>query len=99
MCHKRIPGWPDIRLSSPFKGDPYSLPLSAFPAGLAGDLEAWAARMTDIDPFEGDGPVRAMRGTSLDGYRITVRRLASVLVHERGMSPDDITGYRCHSRG
>jgi hypothetical protein len=48
--------------------------------------------MTDIDPFEGDGPVRAMRGASLDGYRITVRRLASVLVHEGRMSPDDIIG-------
>jgi integrase len=92
MCHKHVPGWPDIRLSSPFKQAPYCLPLSAFPAGLDNDLKAWEARMTDIDPFEGDGPVRAMRGSSLDGYRITVLRLASVLVHEGRMSPDDIIG-------
>jgi integrase len=92
MCHKRIPGWPDVRLASPFKEVAYSLPLSAFPTGLTRDLEAWAARMTDIDPFDADGPVRAMRSVTLESYRIAVRRLASVLVREHGMSPDEITG-------
>lgn len=91
MCHKRIPGWPDIRLSSPFKGNPYSLPLCAFPASLAGDLNAWAARTTNIKPFEAGRPVRAMRPVTLESYRIAVCRLASALVHERGMSPDEIT--------
>jgi integrase len=33
-----------------------------------------------------------MRATSVEGYRITVRRLASVLVREHGLSPHDITG-------
>ncbi|MCC0013331.1 MAG: site-specific integrase [Hoeflea sp.] len=92
MCQTRVSGWPDTRLSSPFKGEPYSLPLSTFPAGLSQDLEAWAARMTDIDPFAASGPVRPMRATSVEAYRITVRRLASVLIREHGLSPDEITG-------
>jgi hypothetical protein len=94
MCHSGVVGWPDIRLSSPFKKDPYSLPLSAFPASLAGDLKAWAARMTDIDPFEADAPTRPMRPVTLESYRIAVCRLASVLVREHGLSADDITGVR-----
>jgi hypothetical protein len=94
MCHSGVVGWPDIRLSSPFKKDPYSLPLSAFPASLAGDLDAWEARMTDIDPFEADAPTRPMRPVTLESYRIAVCRLASVLVREHGLSADDITGVR-----
>ena len=42
MCHRQVPGWPDVRLSSPFDRDLVSLPLAAFPQSFREDSRAGA---------------------------------------------------------
>ena len=38
MCRKRVPGWPELVLASPFKTTPAMLPLEAFPASFQADV-------------------------------------------------------------
>ena len=80
ICHRRVPGWPGSPLSSPFKTEPFMMPLKAFPAGFRHDVAAFEARMCNPDPFDPDAPVRAFRPATLEGYRYTFRRAASALV-------------------
>jgi hypothetical protein len=69
MCHRRVPNWPDRHLSSPFKTEPYMLPLEAFPQSFQEDVAAFEARMSNPDPRDKDSPVRAIRPITLEKYR------------------------------
>jgi hypothetical protein len=60
MCLKRVPGWPAVTLSSPFKQEPYTLPLAKFPASFQADVEMWKTRVTKPDPFDRDAPSRPL---------------------------------------
>lgn len=50
ICCRRVPDWPGAPLSSPFKTEPYMLPLEAFPAGFQEAVAAFEARMRKPDP-------------------------------------------------
>ena len=60
-------GWPPITLSSPFKTEPYMMPLSAFPEGFQADIAAWETRMLYPDPLNIDAPLRALRAADAGG--------------------------------
>ena len=39
-CQREVEGWPPIRLGSPFKTKPYTLPLDSFPEGFRAEVRA-----------------------------------------------------------
>jgi integrase len=80
MCWRGVPGWPGSPLCSPFKTEPYMLPLESFPAGFRHDVAAFETRMRNPDPLDPDAPVRAFRPATLEGYGYSFRRAASALV-------------------
>ena len=92
MCGRRVPGWPDVRLASPFKEAPAMIPLDAFPARFRADVAAWEARMRHPDPLDPAAPVRALREPTLEGYRFTFRRIASALVRAGAVTVEEVTG-------
>jgi integrase len=91
ICRKRVPGWPEMRLSSPFKSTPAMLPLESFPQSFQADVAAWEHRMRHPDPLDPAAPVRPLREATLQGYVLTFRRLASALVRA-GVALEAITG-------
>ena len=93
MCLKRVPDWPGVRLSSPFKAEPYMLPLCAFPEGFQRDVSEFEARMRNPDPLDPAAPVRALRPDTIQSYRYNLRRAASALVREGGVPLAGITGF------
>lgn len=82
---RTVPGWPQIQLSSPFKREPYALPLSAFPTSFQADVALWRERMANPDPLDEEAPARALRPATIDSRVYNFRQFASALVH---------TGYR-----
>lgn len=92
MCAKDVADWPDIRLSSPFKSEPYMMPLDAFPDSFGKDIAAWADRMSNPDPFDLSAPARALRPATLESYHYMFRRLASALVRSEALPIERITG-------
>jgi len=92
-CRKNVQGWPDIRLHSPFKSDPYMLPIEAFPHSFQRAVATWEERLRDPDPFDPTAPNRACRPETLQAYRYTFRRMASALVRSGEMQIEEITGF------
>ena len=94
MCRKCVPGWPDTRLSSPFKMEPYMYPLAAFPEPFQVDVAAWIERQSTADPLDLTAPIRALRPATLDRHVLDFRRLASALVHQGAVTMDQMTGFQ-----
>jgi hypothetical protein len=92
ICHRTVPGWPDIRLGSPFERDVVSLPLVAFPKSFQEDLERWCRRMTDPDILDASAPARPLRASTVESRTRVVVRFASALVHAGALKIDDVTG-------
>jgi integrase len=93
ICHRRVPGWPDVVLSSPFKTEPYMLPLEAFPRSFQDEVAGFETRMSDPDPLDRTAPIRAIRPTTLQSYLYTFRRAASALVRCGHVELDAVTGF------
>lgn len=93
MCHRRVPGWPGSPLSSPFKTEPFMLPLDAFPETFQEDVAAFETRMSNPDPLDPKAPLRALRPATLESYRYTFRRVASALVRGGHVELDALTGF------
>ncbi len=91
MCRKAEPDWPQQKLSSPFKKQPFMFKLEDFSESFQRDVAAWIARMDNPDPLDPDAPVRASRKVTLDGYILTFRRLGSALVRAGGVEMTSIT--------
>jgi integrase len=91
-CVRTVPNWPQIRLTSPFKVVPYTLPLAAFPMSLQAEVQTWASRMTDPDPLDLDAPARPLRPATVEHRILEIRQFASALVHRQDLTPDKITG-------
>jgi integrase len=91
-CQREVEGWPDIRLSSPTKRVAFMLPLDAFPASLSQEIDLWAARMQEPDPFDFRTPVRALRPSTVQSYIYTIRKVASALVHGGHLAAKEVTG-------
>ena len=91
-CHRTVPGWPDIRLRSPFERDVVSLPLAAFPKSFQEDLERWRRRMTDPDILDANAPARPLRPSTVESRTSVVLRFASALVQVGALKVEDVTG-------
>src|SRR4051794_38883310 len=87
-----VPGWPRHRLEVPNRRDWYSLPLTAFPAAFAVEVEAMLTRLGGLDPLQ-ELPFRPVVASSLAKHRRQLRQLASALVHQ-GRDPASITSLR-----
>jgi integrase len=85
---RNVPGWPQVRLSSPFKQEPYTLSLSAFPASFQDDVAHWRKRMADPDPLDEEAPARALRSATIEARIFSFRQFASALIHT-GHLPDE----------
>jgi integrase len=94
MCHRQVPGWPGSPLSSPFRAEPFMIPLEAFPAGFRHDVAAFETRMTNPDPLDPEAPVRAYRPATLEAYRYTFRRAASALIKGGFVELEAVTSAR-----
>lgn len=92
MCGRQVAGWPGVILSSPFKEEPFSLPLSAFPPSFQADVECWRQRLLDPDLFDPDAPAKPLRPVTVDAYIDMLLRFASALVKEGHASIDQIVG-------
>ncbi|MCH8950671.1 MAG: site-specific integrase [Proteobacteria bacterium] len=92
ICHRRVPGWPGSPLCSPFKCEPFMMPLEAFPAGFQQDVAAFETRMTNPDPLDPNAPLRAFRPDTLNSYLNTFRRVASALVRGGHVDLDAVAG-------
>jgi hypothetical protein len=88
---RTVQGWPQVRLSSPFKQEPYALPLNSFPLSFQADVEAWKQRMADPDPLDEDAPARALRQTTIEHRMYNFRQFASALVHTGHLPVEAIT--------
>ena len=91
-CMRTIEGWPQARLASPFKKEPDTLPLEAFPESFRADVERWITRMTRIDPLDLEAPVRPLRPATIKSYVMLFRRFASALVRRDILPLEMITG-------
>ncbi len=94
ICHRRVLGWPGSPLSSPFKLEPFMMPLTAFPVTFQRDVAAFEARMRNPDPLDPSAPVRAFRPATLEGYRYSFRRAASALVRGGFIDLEAVTSVR-----
>lgn len=92
MCQKRVPGWPDFKLHSPFDCEVVSLPLANFPRRFQQDLDRWVKRITDPDPLDPEAPSRPLRASTVKSHVDIVVRFASALVHRGDLASDQITG-------
>lgn len=91
MCLKAVADWPQQKLSSPFKKEPFMFTLVDFPESFQRDVGAWIKRMSNADPLDPDAPVRASRTVTLDGYILTFRRLGSAMVRDGHMTIEEVT--------
>ena len=92
ICHRTVPGWPDIRLGSPFERDVVSLPLAAFPKSFQKDLDCWRRRITDPDILDANAPARPLRASTVESRTRVVLRFASALVRVGALKVEDVTG-------
>ncbi len=88
---RTVPGWPQIQLSSPFKREPYALPLSAFPTSFQADVALWRERMANPDPLNEEAPARALRSVTIEDRIYHFRQFASALVHTGHRPVETIT--------
>jgi integrase len=98
-CMRRIEGWPQVRLASPFKGEADTLPLAALPASFRADVDRWIARMTEIDPLDLEGPSRPLRPATVKSYVMLFRRFGSALVRREVLPLEGITGLAVFFEG
>ncbi|WP_175577842.1 tyrosine-type recombinase/integrase [Mongoliimonas terrestris] len=92
MAGKRISGeWPLPKLSSPFKTEPFMLPLSAFPASFGADAERWVTSATTADPLDLRARTKAARPATIKSAVYHIRRAASALVRGGHLPIEEIT--------
>lgn len=99
MCLKQVPGWPQVKLASPFKGMPYMYPLTASPEAFRRDVADWVSRMNSPDPLDPSAPIRALRPATLERHLYDFRRLGSALVREGVLTIDQVTGFHVFFEG
>ncbi|MFL5333697.1 MAG: hypothetical protein ACJ8H8_11080, partial [Geminicoccaceae bacterium] len=87
-----VPAWPRFTFDLPNRRNWYALPLAAFPASFAAEVQAWLDRLGGLDPLQ-ELPFRPLAPSSLRSRRYELRQLASALVH-KGRDPAGITSLR-----
>ncbi|MBM1174710.1 tyrosine-type recombinase/integrase [Microvirga arabica] len=88
---RTVPGWPQALLCSPFRQEPYALPLSAFPSSFQGDIVLWRERMANPDPLDEEAPARALRPATIEHRIYNFRQFASALVQSSHLPAEAIT--------
>lgn len=77
-----IDGWPQVALAPPpHKKEPWTIPLTAFPATFQEDVERWTMRLSNPDLLDGDGPAKPLRPKTISHRQFQIREVASALVH------------------
>jgi integrase len=84
-----VPGWPSIPLSVPQNRRTYALPVTAYPASFAADLQAYLDHRAGQDLFAETARQPASPSTLKD-IRLQLLQLAAALVHA-GRDPGTIT--------
>lgn len=82
LAVRRLPDWPRQTLALPDRTDRIALPLTAFPAGFAADVERYIAGLEHPDPLDPEAPTRPMKPTTIRQRRFQIIRFASALVHD-----------------
>lgn len=90
-CGRLIENWPATCLSSPYKKQPWTLPLDAFPDSFRADIEAWKSKVTDVDPLNFDGPSRPLKPITVECRIREFRMFGSALIHRNVLTVDEIT--------
>jgi integrase len=91
MCQKNLPGWPDVRLMSPFESTAYVIDRDAFPATFGEDIARWEKRVLDPDPMDEDAAPRALKPVTVKSQVDRLYRFASALVHRKALAIERIT--------
>lgn len=94
MCAKRLAGWPQTRLTTPFEQDTFSFPLAKFPQSFQDDLGRWKHRLLAADPLDPDAPVRPLQPITVKTQSALVVRFASALVRSGDVSLDQVSTLR-----
>lgn len=89
-CVKTIQGWPQHLVPVPVYGEFYTQKLEAFPVSFQTDLKRYMDRLSHSDPFDTDGPPRALKPRSIQSLTMKIRQIAAALEHQ-GHALADIT--------
>ncbi|MEQ9448213.1 MAG: hypothetical protein RLN70_04795, partial [Rhodospirillaceae bacterium] len=92
MCRRTVPGWPNVVLSSPFKGKPFALELTDFPMSFQADIDRWAKRVSKPDPFDPRAPAKPLKPATLKTRIMEIRRFASALIERGELTVAEVTG-------
>lgn len=85
---KEVAGWPQVEIAREDKRTVYVQPWDAFPSSLKADVDAYL-RLLGGDVIDEDGPIRALRPSTLVSREYQFRSAASALV-AAGVSADMI---------
>ncbi len=91
---RNISGWPQIGLSSPFRTDPFTLPLSALPRELQQDIACWQERALRPDPLDEEAPAQPLRTVTVEHRIVEFRLFASALVRSGRVPLEEITSLK-----
>ena len=89
-CVETVQGWPQQRVTVPVYGEFYTEKLEVFPKSFQDDLSRYIRKQTHEDPFDDDGPPRALKPRSIRSLKMQVRQLAAGLIHQ-GHAIEEIT--------
>jgi site-specific recombinase XerD len=77
-----ISSWPDVVLSPlPRKKERWTFPIETFPDAFQSDVDAWLERLHSPDLFDGSGPTKPLRPTTIAHRRFQIQEVASALAH------------------
>jgi site-specific recombinase XerD len=81
--------WPDVVLSPlPRKKDPWTSPIEAFPDSFQSDVNAWLERLRNPDIFDGSGPSKPLRPSTIAHRRFQIQEVASALMRSGKPVPE-----------
>ncbi len=92
-CQREVEGWPPIRLGSPFKTKPYTLPLDSFPEGFRAEVRAYVDRVSNPDPFDETAPAKPLRQQTIDYRVFQLRQFATAVTLQAGLPRNRVTGF------
>lgn len=81
--------WPDVVLSPlPRKKDPWTSPIETFPDSFQSDVNAWLERLRNPDIFDGSGPSKPLRPSTIAHRRFQIQEVASALMRSGKPVPE-----------
>lgn len=79
LAGSRFPDWPQTSFTLPSRAKKIKLPIEAFPASFAADLERYLTGLRDPDLFDEEALDAPLRSSSITQYRAMLTRFASIL--------------------